>query len=366
MLIMLHKLGFFSLSLLALAGAAPLSIRSRGVVEKRRCGTVVTDGDLLIARNALHELWDSLDAREVVNRTGGLKPVAFDVYWHVVYANQTTQGGYVSDKQIADQMEVMNADYKSANISFTFKNTTRIENADWFINAAPGMPQERVMKQQFHKGDSTALNIFTAQFNDTTPTLGYASLPSSYQSDPVSDGVIVRHSVLPGGSTVNYNHGRTTVHEIGHWLGLYHTFEGGCEGVGDNIADTAPESSGADGCPAGRKSCSNSPLLDPIHNFMDYSWDMCMTHFTPGQAVRMHEVIWAFRTKRPPVANSTATAVTSPATQTSTTGATTSASETVSNPVATPTGSPLDVIPEVEVEVKPEDSGSEGGDAADE
>jgi hypothetical protein len=89
-------------------------------------------------------------------------------------------------------------------------------------------------------------------------------MPSKYFKDPISDGVIVRYSTFPGGERKNYNLGRTTVHEVGHWFGLYHTFEGdGCDGVGDNVADTAPEASGAEGCPVGRNTCPGGPP-DPI------------------------------------------------------------------------------------------------------
>ncbi|EFI27118.1 metalloprotease [Coprinopsis cinerea okayama7 len=271
-----------------------------------------------------------------------LEPVSFDVYWHVIYANETKEGGYVSDSQIMEQMKVINDDFKSANISWNFKNITRVENEDWFVNVWPGSPQEQEMKAKYHKGDSTVLNIFTAQFNATTKTLGFASLPSSYLRAPLSDGLLIKHTTLPAGSHPNYNHGRTMTHELGHWLGLYHTFEGGCEGVGDNVDDTPPEASEAVGCPVGRRSCPGSEMDDPIHNFMDYSWDTCMTHFTPGQAVRMHEVIWAYRTKRPPVDNST-TAATPPA-ATSTTISTTisdsaaSSSSTRSTPIPVESG----------------------------
>ncbi|KAH6885110.1 hypothetical protein BKA70DRAFT_1166012, partial [Coprinopsis sp. MPI-PUGE-AT-0042] len=255
-----------------------------------------------------------------------MKTVSFDVYWHVVYANETKQGGYVTDEQIQNQMDVLNTDYKLTNISWTLKNITRIQSEDWFVNVWPGSEQEKEMKKMYHKGDSSVLNIFTAQCvpfslypvslaqpkNGAWLTLraigsiarqSHSALPPFLlptSATPLSDGLIIRHSTLPGGDQENYNHGRTTVHEAGHWLGLYHTFEGGCEGVGDNIEDTAPEASESVGCPVGRKSCPGSKLEDPIHNFMDYSYDTCMTHFTPGQAKRMHEVIWAFRTKRPP------------------------------------------------------------------
>ena len=84
----------------------------------------------------------------------------------------------------------------------------------------------------------------------------------------------------------------TAVHEIGHWCGLYHTFQGGCEAPGDDVTDTPFEEGPAAGCPIDQpSSCPGETRFNPVENYMDYSDDAYMKHFTPQQIQRVRDMV---------------------------------------------------------------------------
>ncbi|KAG8902561.1 hypothetical protein FRB99_004350 [Tulasnella sp. 403] len=166
--------------------------------------------------------------------------IQIPVYWHVLQKDTTLVGGHLNDVQIKTQMDELNKAFSSSGITFKLKGTDYTTNANWFNTLGPQSSVNTAVKNQLRKGDKATLNIYSTGFVSGTGEglLGYATFPSSYAGNPTDDGVVILYSSLPGGSVTNYNLGFTLVHEVGHWLGLYHTFEGGCSADGDFVSDT--------------------------------------------------------------------------------------------------------------------------------
>jgi hypothetical protein len=214
-----------------------------------------------------------------------------DVYFHVI--TNTSGQGNVSDSTLNAQLNVLNNAYASSGWAFRIAGIDRTANNSWYTTT--GGTSESQMKSALRKGDAGDLNFYTNNMGGGL--LGWATFPSSYKSNPTMDGVVVLYSSLPGGSAAPYNQGDTGTHEVGHWMGLYHTFQGGCSKNNDGVSDTPAEKSPAYGCPVGRDSCSGRryPGLDPIENFMDYTDDACMDEFSPGQGTRMASMAATYR-----------------------------------------------------------------------
>jgi hypothetical protein len=203
--------------------------------------------------------------------------------------------GDVSDATIAAQMDVINQAFSGVDsggmaYEFDLLKTTRSADRKWYTGCYGR--SERAMKSALREGGANTLNIYSC--NPSNGILGYATFPTSYDAQPSLDGVVILDESMPGGTAFPYNEGDTLTHEIGHWLGLYHTFQGGCGDYsgssGDFVADTAPEAEPAYQC-APRDTCTADARPDPIFNFMDYTTDACMYEFTPGQTTRS-DLFW--------------------------------------------------------------------------
>ena len=220
-------------------------------------------------------------------------PVAF----HVINSGASIAEGNVPASQIRSQIDVLNASYggstggAATSFRFTLASIDRTTNPRWF-NLRRDSRNERAMKEDLRVGSARTLNIYSADL--ARKLLGWATFPWEYARNPIDDGVAILFSSLPGGTAAPYNQGDTTTHEVGHWLGLFHTFEGGCAKPGDHVGDTPAEASPAYRCPVGRDTCSAAGR-DPVTNFMDYSDDACMFAFTRGQGSRMSKAWSTFR-----------------------------------------------------------------------
>jgi Pregnancy-associated plasma protein-A len=213
------------------------------------------------------------------------------VYFHVIHDGRT---GNVSDRTIHEQMVVLDQAFSGfyggvdTGFDFTLAGIDRTDNAAWF-DAEPGSSEEFAMKGALKRGGPTALNIYsTSGAQDFF--LGWAYFPKINVWEKrfqVLDGVVIHWGSMPGGPFGQaFSLGKTATHETGHWLGLYHTFERGCQADGDRIDDTPDMLVPTSGCPIGKDTCP-SPGVDPIHNYMDYSFDSCYEEFTRDQSTRM-------------------------------------------------------------------------------
>jgi len=230
----------------------------------------------------------SLFRTTISNQYFPSRTIVLPVVFHVI---QRTDGtGALSDRQIADQIEVLNEDFGAVSgslgengyktrINFTLAGITRNRNNSWFNDT-----DEMDYKEELAWDPDRYINIYT---NSASGYLGY-SYYAQEAAGEIFDGIVVLYEVVGGrnnGADL-YDQGRTLVHEMGHYLGLLHTFEDGCTNSyssGDLIVDTNPEAEEHYDC-IQTYSCG---VADPIHNYMDYTPDTCMDRFTREQANRM-------------------------------------------------------------------------------
>lgn len=239
---------------------------------------------------------------------------------HVIRDSSGTQGN-LSENRIRSQINVLNEDFQAlsgtpgsqgTNVEIEFflatedpdgnatNGITYSDNTAWF-NTDPfaSLAYEAVM-QQLAWDPANYLNLYT--WNLGPFLLGRVTLfPWESGVNTYRDGVLIHYQFFGDGQGAQGT-GRTTTHEVGHYLGLYHVFSDeqlcsfsaapACytDARGDLICDTEPALDPAFGCPTNLNSCApplGTPAVDPVRNYMNYSDDTCMREFTPEQARRM-------------------------------------------------------------------------------
>ena len=268
--------------------------------------------------------------KDKLDKGKGKQPKGFKdtipVFVHVVTAGGE---GDVTNAAIEQQITVLNLAFAGfyggpdTGFRFRLRSIDRTDNVSWFL-ADPESAEEAEMKRALKRGKPDELDLYLTNAGSEGIYLGWAYFPDIVQDPEFSylDGVVAWNGTLPGGPTGSvFSLGHTATHEIGHWLGLWHTFDNTtgpfgdpeqdpntwppvlCAGIGDEVEDTPMQLVPTGGCPEGKDTCTQ-PGLDPIHNYMDYSFDSCYEEFTAGQTERMQTqyLFWRDKGKYPKAA----------------------------------------------------------------
>ncbi|KXX76786.1 Extracellular metalloprotease 1 [Madurella mycetomatis] len=246
-----------------------------------------------------------LEFEQLMRRADAPPPPTLDLYVHVVAGSENREDGYLTEDEVNGQVQLIKDLYAPTGITFNHNS----DMTQWYVNSswAGESTDFDDMKKALHEGNYTTINLYIRNITVkdyggtcTNPWSARTRTPDKGERLEL-DGCVIATNTLPGSSHEYMNEGKTAVHEIGHWFGLWHTFEHGGirNGVSppnpcwegnpdDNVTDTPKmQRQGTGTCVETQNSCKEAddedPIYDPIHNYMSYSSDSCMTEFTRGQ-----------------------------------------------------------------------------------
>ena len=240
-----------------------------------------------------------------LQRKGRAREATFGIPIHFHVVTKSDGSGGTTKAALTEQVKEINDSYKPYGFSFTWDGNFDTRADDALYATEFDSPEETRLKK-VGKDQESSLNIYVAGAIRTPRggVLGWATFPSDLSKAKGSDGIVILTSSLPG-NPGPFGLGKTAVHEIGHWIGLYHTFQDGCSQTNDDVDDTPPIELPTFGTCEENKDKLACPPTDPrkprekadISNYMDYTDDACMDHFTPGQNQRAKAQMASFRPK---------------------------------------------------------------------
>ncbi|UBM59559.1 zinc metalloprotease [Marinilongibacter aquaticus] len=288
------------------------------------------------------EALKSYRSKSSINARVSDEIIKIPVVVHVIHNNSGGQIGgdgnaNISDAQIFSQIEVLNEDYRkeAGTLGFNTNPVGGDMGIEFFLaqvdpdgQPSSGITRNYVSRRQFspytdlefiasqsHWPADQYLNIYVLDFSANT--LGYGEFPGAAvdgleveDPDELIDGVFVDYEAF-GRKTGTasdglYSYGRTLTHEVGHWLGLLHTW--GDTFCGTDYVDDTPQAEAAnetDTCgPIYSRCAGKSNTLNMIENYMDYSPDSCMNIFTLDQKTRVRQVLELSQRRRRLILNS--------------------------------------------------------------
>jgi len=187
-------------------------------------------------------------------------------------------------------------------IQFVLENIDRTVDDEWFSLYYEDEESLQSIGNALYDGNCSTLNVYTTDITEEsgedTPVQGIAVPSDACAFLPtvlrIWEFTFIDYSLIPRSQCDDPGKVDTLIHEVGHWIGLYHPFEGGCSGT-DFVEDTPQQTVVNTVCPIGSDTCPDQEGLDSIHNYMSYTGECCTYTFTEGQKLRSHSFLSIFR-----------------------------------------------------------------------